>query len=367
MMECRSKILMFVDDYSGGAGNVMQILANEFYRNGRYEPVVVFLNPHTDRYKLDVSIRVINHPLSQFKSTNKFAQFLRSIHSVNHLIEREEPIAIISFLDNINTLVSFARYFNHSVPIVVCERSNPLVIKPSLAWRLLRAIAYRRADVITVQCSNFASFMQSQRHKIIVTPNPIITPEKVKKDYTINGPVKLVSCARLSSIKQHHKMIDAFELLWMRGLPCQLTIYGEGPERPLLEKMIVEKGLQGVVKLPGAVKDVHHRLLDSDIYLMTSSQEGFPNALCEAMAVGLPSVSFMCHEGLMDIVQDGVNGFLVEPNDVVAMADRVQQLVSDLLLREQMGRAACYIAERYNLRATYEMWTSIIENLIANK
>ena len=364
-MEQRAKILMFVDDYSGGAGNVMQILANEFYRKGEYEPVVVFLNPHTDRYKLNEGVRVVEHPLSRYRSVNKLAQFTRSIRSIRRIIEAEAPVAIISFLDNINTLVALSRYCNRSIPIVVCERSNPIAIKPSFAWRLLRAAAYRRAEAITVQCSNFVEFMPSQRHKMEVTPNPVLAPMHTKSDYAVSGAVRFVTCARLSPIKQHRKMVEAFDVLYKRGVACVLVIYGEGVERAALEQMVAERGLQGAVMLPGAVKNVHQVLAQSDVYLMTSQQEGFPNALCEAMAVGLPSVSFACHEGLRDIVQDGDNGFLVAPDDVAAMADRMEQLANDATLRERMGRAAGRIAERYNLERTYEQWHAIIARLVA--
>ena len=160
-------------------------------------------------------------------------------------------------------------------------------------------------------------------------------------------------------------MVEAFDVLYKRGVACVLVIYGEGVERAALEQMVAERRLQGAVMLPGAVKNVHQVLAQSDVYLMTSQQEGFPNALCEAMAVGLPSVSFACHEGLRDIVQDGDNGFLVAPDDVAAMADRMEQLANDATLRERMGRAAGRIAERYNLERTYEQWHAIIARLVA--
>lgn len=364
-MKEKCKVMMFVDDYSGGAGNVIQIMANTFYLKEKYLPVVVTLNPHSSKYKLDEHIQTIEHPLSQYKSINKVSQFFKMVRSISRIIEKEEPNVIISFLDNINTLVLLSQYFNHSIPIVACERSNPVVIQPNKLWNALRRIAYYRANIITVQCSNFKSFMPSMQYKIQIMPNPVLLPVCKKTDYAINGTVNFVSCARLNPIKQHYKMIEAIECLYKRGVDCCLTIYGDGPERNNLDNIIAIKGLQNVVNLPGAVQNVHQLLSEGDVYLMTSYQEGFPNALCEAMAVGLPTISFKCHDGLMDIVQDGVNGFLTEMNDAQSMVDKMEQLAKNQLLRKQMGEAAKCAMQQYNIDAIYEKWDTLITMLKA--
>ena len=362
-MKEKCKVMMFVDDYSGGAGNVIQIMANEFYLKEKYLPTVVTLNPHSLKYKIDRHIQTIEHPLSQYKSINKVSQFLKMVRSVGRIIEKGKPDVIISFLDNINTLVLLSQYFNHSIPIVACERSNPIVVHPNKLWSTLRSIAYRRANIVTVQCSNFKSFMPSIQDKVQIMPNPVLSPACEKTDYAISGTVKFVSCARLHPIKQHYKMIDVIECLYKKGVDCCLTIYGDGPERNNLENIIAIKGLQNIVNLPGAVQNVHQLLSEGDIYLMTSYQEGFPNALCEAMAVGLPTISFKCHDGLMDIVQDGVNGFLTEMNDVQSMAYRMEQLSKSQLLRKQIGEAAKCAMKQFNVDTIYERWDELIRNL----
>ena len=355
--------MLFVDDYAGGAGNVIQIMANAFYMKEKYLPIVVTLNPHSPKYKLDRHIETIEHPLSQYKSMNKVFQFVEMVRSIRRLIEKEKPTVIISFLDNINTLVLLSQYINRSIPIIACERSNPIAIRPNKLWNILRRVAYCRADVITVQCSNFKSFMPSMQHKVRVVPNPVLLPKYEKIDYMRQGAVKFVSCARLHPIKQHHKMIEAIECLYKRGIDCQLTIWGDGPERNNLENIIAEKGLQNVVKLPGAVQNVHQLLSEGDVYLMTSYQEGFPNALCEAMAVGLPTISFRCHDGLKDIVQDGVNGFLTEMDDVPAMVHRMEQLAKQQELCKEMGEAAKCAMQKYDIDTIYKKWDSIIVSL----
>ena len=90
-----------------------------------------------------------------------------------------------------------------------------------------------------------------------------------------------------------------------------LTIYGEGPERSLLEKYILDNNMTNVVNLPGSVKNVYDKIADAEIFVMSSNFEGMPNALIEAMCLGLACVSTKV-SGATDLIKDGVNGDLVD-------------------------------------------------------
>ncbi len=358
------KVLLFVDDYSGGAGNVIQLLANSLYQKGEFIPVVILLNPHTQCYKLDVGIQVIESLLAKNRTKNKLLFLKRNLKDIRNIIDEQSPDCIISFLDNINTQVCLAAYCS-KIPIIVSERSNPIAIAPEGMWRYLRTFAYRRANKIAVQCSCFKNFIPSLVHKTFVAPNPVIKPKYLKYSYlSYDGLIRIISCARLVEIKQFDKMIEAFDISYRKYDNLRLTIYGEGPERENLEKLIVDKELQDVVSLPGVSRNVHAVLRQSDIYLMTSSQEGFPNALCEAMAVGLPVVAFMPHEGLRDIVNDGYNGFLVAPGDVNMMAERLEQLATNQSLREKIGLNAKSIADNFSIDVIRDLWEGVMSSLI---
>lgn len=357
------KILFFVDDYGGGAGNVVQILANKFQSLADITPVVAVLNPHSPKYKLSPTVEVIEYTMSQNKSKNKLLHLWRNISSVRSIVNEVSPDVIISFLDNINTNVCLSQLFNPKIKIIVSERSNPLAIKPYGLYRHLRPLAYARANKITVQCEYFKNFMPGFMHKMIVTPNPVIKPFQSKESYTLNKPARFVSCARLSKIKQFDKMIQAFKLIHDSHPDTQLTIYGEGLERQNLQDLISELHLDNAVCLPGASQDVFSNLVESDIYLMTSEQEGFPNALCEAMSVGLPVVAFECHPGLRDIIDDGANGFLVANGNIESMAEKSCVLLDDCRLREYVGNNAKLISEKFNVSKVLDIWLAQVESL----
>lgn len=362
-----TKILFFVDDYSGGAGNVIQILANEFEKFPSYTPVVAVLNPHTSKYKLSPSVKTVEYRLANNRSNNKLIFFWRNIKTLRRIIKQENPDVIISFINNINTAVSIACLFN-KIPIIVSERSNPMSIKPYGLYRHLRPLAYRRANIITVQCGYFMDFMPSQKYKMEVTPNPVIKPRCIKQNYDASAnTIKFVSCARLAPIKQFDKMIRAFILIHDSNSNTSLTIYGEGSERDNLQQLIAQLNLENCVFLPGASQDVFSCLHDSDIYLMTSQQEGFPNALCEAMSVGLPAIAFECHPGLRDIINNGNNGFLVPADNINEMAQCANALIHDAKLRESIGNKAKEVANKFSTSAITSIWENLINKSFVQK
>lgn len=353
------KVLFFVDDYGGGAGNVVQILANEFEKNPNICPVVALLNPHSAKYKLSESIQTVEYRMSDNKSGNKLVFLWRNLKTVRKIVAKVNPDCIISFIDNINTNVCLSLFFK-KIPIIVSERSNPLVIKPYGLYRYLRPLAYLRANKISVQCECFKDFMPLLKYKMIVTPNPVFKPQIVKTDYAINGAVKFISCARLSEIKQFDLMIRAFALIHSQLNNTTLTIYGEGSQRKALNSLIEELGLQDSVFLPGTTRDIYEKLCSADIYLMTSRQEGFPNALCEAMAVGLPVIAFECHKGLRDILYNGDNGYLIQPDNISALCSCALNLITDNSRRENIGQKAKTVCDKFNISNISGIWEKLV-------
>ncbi len=354
-------ILFFVDDYSGGAGNVVQILANEFHKLGEI-PVIAILNPHTKKYKLNEGIATIEYMMSKNTSKNKLVFLWRNLSTVRKIVKEVNPDVIVSFIDNINTNVCLSLFFKKRIPIIVSERSNPIAIQPYGLYRHLRPLAYRRANVITVQCEYFKNFMPNLKHKMVVTPNPVVKPAVTKESYLLGDKVKFVTCARLSTIKQLDKMIEAFNLIHRQIPNSQLTIFGEGPERHRLVLLIEQLSLNDSVFLPGATKNVFNELANSDIYLMTSKQEGFPNALCEAMSVGLPVVAFECHPGLRDIVECGKNGYLVSPDNINEFAQCTIMLLSDETLRKRIGQNAKKIVTKFSIKNVSIIWDNLFKH-----
>jgi glycosyltransferase involved in cell wall biosynthesis len=135
---------------------------------------------------------------------------------------------------------------------------------------------------------------------------------------------------------------------------------GDGPERGTLERLANSLGISDRFYLPGRVRTPSRYLPQFEFAALTSEYEGFPNAIGEAMAVGLPVVSFDCPYGPRAIIRDGVDGFLVPPGDESALARALERLMRDDALRRTMGSKAKEVTSRFDAGRILAAWDEAI-------
>ncbi len=357
------KIAVIVDDFHGGSGNIAQFLSLNLSKEHNVSMVIT--NKHSEqRYSLD-GINVYYENLS-IVGNNKILGIVNSIKRLGKLLKKEiKADLIISFIDNNNTMACFSQFFNRT-PIIVAERSNPLVIFPKAPWDKLRRIAYKRANIVTVQFKCFDGFDGGRfTKKTRVTSNIVDKPKCVKQSYD-SEKIKYVTMGRLAGIKRMDLMIELFDEAQKKCPDIELHIFGDGPERQKLESLIAEKNLQQKVFLDGYCNDVHRTLCEHDVYLMTSRQEGFPNSLSEAMAVGLPSVSFACHDGIVELSEQGKSGFTISEGNREDFVNRMVELARNVSLRKEIGANAMHIIDKYDVDIIMKQWQSCIDEAIGN-
>ncbi|WP_421535691.1 glycosyltransferase [Priestia sp. D3YE.R1] len=361
------KILFAVNCISGGASNVIQVLALHYQQQGHEVDLLLYDGIDvSSRYDLS-NINIIELPkLMPNRKLNSFMRIFYQIKNVRSYLKKENPDLIISFLDNVNTLTSLANW-KIDIPIIVSERNNTLVLKPKFPWDFLRKVAYKRVDIIAVQCSIFSNFYKGYfKNKTRIIPNPIVSPRdrhEVKNNHNIN----IVSVGRLVEQKNFKWLIESFGKIIQQVPEAKLTIYGRGEKQEELRKQINDMGLHPYINLAGYTTDIHEALAQSDIYVMTSLQEGFPNSLSEAMAVGLPVVALRCHDGLQDIISNNENGFLIEMNSQKEFIEKVVQLAQDSELRKKIGNKAQLVSEKYSEENIYRLWDETIHQAMRGK
>ncbi len=188
--------------------------------------------------------------------------------------------------------------------------------------------------------------------RLVTMRNPccVSVPEGIPKRQSSTVTIGTVGNLRIE--KAHHVLIEAFALLHDSGLPVRLAIVGEGARRPVLERQVRDLGLEQSVQFAGSQMDVTYWLSSYDIFAFPSMSEGLGIAVVEAMAFGIPIVA--SHTGgIPELISDGVEGFLVEPGSVSALAARLKELVTSKELRVRMGFAGRENAKRNHDPARY--------------
>jgi glycosyltransferase involved in cell wall biosynthesis len=174
----------------------------------------------------------------------------------------------------------------------------------------------------------------------------------------------VVSAGRLTGRKGFDRLIEAWGPVASRFPDWQLHIYGEGECRRGLEQQVERLGLAESVRLPGHTADIERALMSAGVYAMSSRVEGFPLVLLEAMTHGLPLIAFDCPRGPAEIIEDGVNGRLVDDHDVSGYTRALIELIGDGERRRRMGAASCARARSYQIETVGEEWDNLFAEVL---
>ncbi|MEG3934344.1 glycosyltransferase family 4 protein [Microcoleus sp. T3_B1] len=353
---------------SGGAERVISNMANYWAAKG-WEINLLTFDDDKKKPFYDLDSQISHIPLDiAGQSPNPIIGIWNNLTRIQPLrtaIIRSKPNVVISFMNQTNEIVLLAtRWLN--VPVVVSERNDPASQTTGKIWVKLRQWTYPFANRIVVQTKRAGDYFSSKlQERICVIPNPVLLPPDEKKiSDKLLSDRSLIGIGRLEHQKGFDLLLEAMAKL-KDGYPeWTLTILGEGELRPQLESLRNELGLGDRVHLLGRVTNPHEFLKQGDIFIMSSRFEGFPNALCEAMACGLPVISTDCPNGPREIIRDGVDGILVPNEDVSALAAAMERLMSDEKERQRLGDRAKEVTEKFGLEKVMLIWESLIHEVI---
>jgi len=221
-------------------------------------------------------------------------------------------------------------------------------------YRLLRPLVrrlWRDADALVAVSNGLRSHAErlTPDLSIQVIPNAIdlsqFTPPRQRD---AQGPVRLLYVGRFNKFKNVETLIEAVDRLSRMDIgDFDLELVGEGEQRPVLERMVAERGLSRRIHFSGWVprQRIAEYYRRADIFVTATTWEGMPNTVLEAMACGLPIVGTQA-SGLGELVQDGVNGYLVPIKDAAALAEAIALLIDNGYERRRMGRQSRKLVER---------------------
>lgn len=349
----------------GGAERVVCELSSRWARAGDEVSVVTMAPPGTDVYRLASEVRRIALDLAgePAGTMGALVRKIRRVRTLRRTLLGLRPDVVLSFMTETN-LACLLALEGTGVPVVVCERTDPRHALSRRGSALLRRALYPRANAVVVQTEGVAAWARGFCARVHVVPNFIDAPARTAASLDIEGPKHVIAVGRLVRVKGFDLLIEAFSRVAAHRAEWSLVIVGEGPERPALQAQARALGIEQRVTLRGYSSNPLEQLVRAQLFVLSSRVEGFPNALMEAMACGLPSVSFDCPSGPSELIRSGHDGLLVPCGDVGALADALARLLDAPQERLAMGERAREVAVRFGSWRVLPMWTDVLDTTV---
>ncbi len=333
MIRSKERLAFFLPGlYEGGAERIILNLIQAVAERGYPVDLVLVRaeGPYMDQ--IPESVRLIDLGA---------ARVLTSIPALVDYLDRERPIALLSALfANVVALIS-RRLSGFPGRLLISEHNTLSSVTRNQAdvrWQIYPRLAgwlYPWADEIIAVSNSVADDLANTaaipRNRIKVIVNPVITPDLRRKSeeslahpwFGIGEPPVILSVGRLTAQKAFDVLIQAFSRV-RKKCPVRLLILGEGQERPRLEALVRQLGLERDVYFAGFVQNPYSYMAQAALFVLSSRWEGLPTALIEALYLGIPLVATDCPGGSREILKDGAYGRLVPVDCPQALADAME-------------------------------------------
>ncbi|MGU8191094.1 glycosyltransferase family 4 protein [Clostridium perfringens] len=333
----------------GGAERVTVYLA-EYFSNNNIDTTIVTTSIEDREYSVPEGIKrkvLFNkhEKQSNFNRTKRLREFLKK-EQPDILLVMGTPLIMYAIPANVGL----------KTKIIVSERNSPKNFSGRRATKIISSILFPLAKGYVFQTKGAADYYFRIKDNKRVIPNPLFT-DNLPQAYTGHREKKIVNVGRLHKQKNQEMLIRAFSKIINKYPEYELIIYGEGSERSNLEKIIEELNLINHVKMPGACSNVLEKIKNASIFAFSSDFEGMPNALIEAMSLGLPVISTDCPcGGPKELIDDGVNGLLTPVNDVNSFSKKIEYLLSNEEKANSLGKQAIKIREKLDYQKIGKQW-----------
>lgn len=350
--------------HPGGAERVMANLANRWTARGHEVTIVTFRDPSTDFYELDEGVaRVCATDLSRVPTfgIGKLER-LRQPGGLRAAIKRLAPDVVVSAINITNVQAIWAAR-RSKVPVIVAEHIQPSEEVIGGFWQAMRTRTYKRADAVVMLTEQGAAWARGfvPDERVHVIPNFIDLPPAAPAHR--GGTKRLLTVGRMRRQKGLDLLLEAFAASQARQQGWTLRIIGDGPEREAVMEAHRRLGLGDAVEFPGRTKAIWEEYAEADVYVMSSRFEGFPMVLLEAMAIGMPVISYDCPTGPAELISDGANGLLLPPEDVPALTRAIDRMAADEGLRHRLGYVARGVRTRYAPDRVLARWDELFSQV----
>lgn len=347
----------------GGAERVIVNLAAYFNSQG-YNVYIVTKEQGEIEYEVPVGVsRLLADIVDDEISGSRLLNLNRRINKLKSIWKLIRPDIIVSFIRK-NNIMAIESAKSLKIPVVVSIRSNPSRELEGLED--ISFMKFREAAGIVMQTDRARDYLPVDlQSKIIVLPNSL-NPDFINVEEPEQRKHEIVTVGRMDENKNQMMVINAFAKLAPKYPDWMLKLYGDGGEyRKKLEQLVEYYSLEDRIKFMGQVSDVAGAIKESSIFTLTSNEEGMPNALIEAMALGVAVVSTDCPcGGPAELIEDGKNGYLISTKNTDELGYTLDRLMGDEELRTRLGKEAKRSVNKLNPATVNEKWREYIEEII---
>lgn len=356
-------LVKWILDDSGGGERVAVSLANELTK--KYEVHLIGITTKQSDLFFEINSQVkysnfFDHRVRLSKNILKISKMLKK-YFLDNEIEVAFGIGIFA-----NVFLSLSG-IGISTKVVLCDHTNSITANRELSQKVQRYVGTKLADkIITLTQEDCKNYIR----KYGISENRIAYIYNWKENRLSNIPyndesTKIVTVGRFDYQKGYEYLIQVAKKVLAKMPDWTWEIYGSGKQDEVerIRDLITENDLQDKLVIKGLEKNQDLIYGDKGIYVMTSRYEGLPLVLLEAQQYNLPIVSFSCPTGPSEIVEDGVNGYLIDCYDTDKMSEKLLELMEDSNLRTSFSNHAMDNMEKFDKDKIIQQWIDLIEEM----
>lgn len=352
---------------AGGLERVLSVKASYLAEVFAYEVHILGLNQGNDAPFYEFSPNITYHNITVGGNAARYIQSY--ITGIKQTINQLQPDVISVCDDGLKAF--FLPLLIGNKRSIVYERHVSKEIEMNVdfsiwkkawihsKWRLMAILAKQFSKFVVLTKGNTEEWPHLSN--VAVIPNP--TSFYPKASSTLSNK-KVIAVGKQGYQKGYDRLLQAWQLAQQQYPDWQLAIYGKIEPKEKLTEQAVQLGISDSVNFYPPTKDIESQYLESSIYVMSSRFEGFGMVLIEAMAFGVPCVSFDCPHGPADIIRDGHDGLLVKNGDVVALASALKKMMASIALRKEMGAAAKTNVQRFLPQTILKQWDVLFKSVL---
>lgn len=369
-------------DVPGGLEKNLCRLSNELIRRGHEVFIVTYDNKEgRPKYNLSEKAKLINlkkplktaesglrwkiiREIARVRGKEAFGRWKKEqrgdiFEGIKCVFSEIQPDVILAYNHQTAGEIYEAGFLRH---VVAMFRNDPDRLYPQMTDTEIQSI--ESADLVQVLLPSFKNSIRRyiSNPRVVCIPNIIEIPDSVADIIHHKTTYKIIDVGRVNkNQKRQDLLIKAFANLATEYPEWELEFWGECDNKygRSLQSWIKRRKLDKRILFKGETNSINDKYISSDIFAFPSRYEGFPNALGEAMAAGLPSI--VCRDcfSCTQLIQDGVTGLIAEPNEE-DIANKLKRLMDNVKLRESLGKNARKYAEKYDPKIIWDMWERIL-------